>query len=46
MHTRMAIKVNLLDFVGILNKEEAEKLEKAVREGRDLSRKRFVRSFN
>ena len=39
-------KVNLLDFAGILSREEAEKLEKAVRQARALSRKRFARGFN
>ena len=30
-------KVRLLDFAGILNKEEADKLEEEIKKGRELS---------
>lgn len=39
-------KVNLRDFFGILNKEEADRLEKSVREARALSRKRIAKGLN
>lgn len=38
---RMTNKVNLLDFAGFLTKEEADRLEAAVRAGRERSRKRL-----
>jgi len=34
-------KVNLLDFFGILNNKEANKLAKIIKENRGLSRKRL-----
>jgi len=43
---RITNKVNLLDFAGILSKEETKRLENTVRESRALSRKRFTRGLN
>ena len=38
---RITNKVNLLDFAGLLTEEEANKLETAVKAGRERSRKRL-----
>lgn len=40
---RITNKVNLMDFYGILNEKEADKLEKSIKEGRKLSRNRLKR---
>ncbi|HLC57414.1 MAG TPA: antitoxin VapB family protein [Candidatus Nanoarchaeia archaeon] len=36
-------KVNIMDFVGILNDREADELERGVKKSRELSRKRTER---
>lgn len=43
---RITNKVNLLDFSGILNNNEADKLERTIKERRELSRKRLARNFS
>ncbi len=41
--TRITNKVNILDFAGILNKNESEKLSKNIVESRNLSKNRLKR---
>ena len=41
--TRITNKVNILDFAGILNKNESEKLSKSIEELRNLSKNRLKR---
>ncbi len=39
---RITNKVSLLNFAGILSKEDADKLEEEIKKGRELSRKRKI----
>ena len=39
---RITNKTSLLDFAGLLSKEEADKLEEDIKRGRELSKKRKI----
>ncbi len=42
---RITNKLNLLGFAGLLTKEEADNIEKSIREARTLSRKRLQENY-